>query len=89
MTSPQRTARPAILDAPDSTPLQAEQTRLLFRFSLVGYLATVSAFLTADPQEREEALRAVHELASGYGDRFPLPRLTYVFAFARLAEGLS
>jgi SAM-dependent methyltransferase len=51
---------------------------------LVGYLSTASAFLTAEPEEREESLRAVHELASRYGERFPLPRLTYVFAFDRL-----
>jgi SAM-dependent methyltransferase len=53
--------------------------------ALVGYLATASAFLTAEPDEREESLRAVHELASRYGERFPLPRLTYAFAFERLS----
>ena len=53
--------------------------------ALVGYLSTASAFLTAEPDEREESLRAVHELASRYGERFALPRLTYVFAFSRLA----
>ncbi len=52
---------------------------------LVAQLATTSAYLTAEPAEREESLRAVHELASRYGDRFPLPRLTYAFAFARLS----
>jgi SAM-dependent methyltransferase len=52
--------------------------------ALVGYLSTASAFLTAEPEEREASLRAVHELASRYGKRFPLPRLTYVFAFERL-----
>jgi SAM-dependent methyltransferase len=52
--------------------------------ALVGYLSTASAFLTAEPEEREESLRAVHELASRYGEQFPLPRLTYVFAFERL-----
>jgi hypothetical protein len=51
----------------------------------VGYLSTASAFLTADPDEREKSLHAVHELASRYGERFSLPRLTYVFAFARLS----
>ncbi|HJU35961.1 MAG TPA: class I SAM-dependent methyltransferase [Gaiellaceae bacterium] len=51
--------------------------------ALVSQLATTSAFLTAEPEEREEVLRSVQRLASGYGDRFPLPRLTYVFAFAR------
>jgi len=53
--------------------------------ALVGYLSTASAFLTSEPDEREESLRAVHELASRYGERFSLPRLTYVFAFARLS----
>jgi SAM-dependent methyltransferase len=53
--------------------------------ALVGYLSTASAFLTAEAQEREESLRAVHELASRYGERFQLPRLTYVFAFSRLS----
>ena len=52
---------------------------------LVAQLATTSAYLTAEPAEREESLRAVHELASRYGERFPLPRLTYAFAFARLS----
>jgi SAM-dependent methyltransferase len=52
---------------------------------LVAQLATTSAYLTAEPREREESLRAVHDLASRYGDRFPLPRLTYVFAFRRLS----
>jgi SAM-dependent methyltransferase len=53
--------------------------------ALVGYLSTASAFLTAEPDEREASLRAVRELASRYGERFPLPRLTYVFAFERLS----
>jgi SAM-dependent methyltransferase len=52
---------------------------------LVGYLATASGFLVVEPEQRERALREVHELASRYGDRFTLPRLTYVFAFSRLA----
>jgi SAM-dependent methyltransferase len=53
--------------------------------ALVGYLSTASAFLTAEEEERDESLRAVHELASRYGERFQLPRLTYVFAFARVS----
>ena len=53
--------------------------------ALVGYLSTASAFLTAEPEEREESLRAVQQIASRYGERFPLPRLTYVFAFERLS----
>lgn len=52
--------------------------------ALTGYLSTASNFLTAEPGEREDSLRAVHELASRYGERFTLPRLTYVFAFGRL-----
>jgi SAM-dependent methyltransferase len=52
---------------------------------LVGYLATASAFLVAEPDEREKSLSAVHELAARYGERFELPRLTYVFAFERLS----
>jgi SAM-dependent methyltransferase len=53
--------------------------------ALVGYLSTASALLTAEPKEREALLRGVHELASRYGERFTLPRLTYVFAFERLS----
>jgi SAM-dependent methyltransferase len=52
---------------------------------LVAQLATTSAYLTAERAEREESLRAVHELASRYGDQFQLPRLTYVFAFRRVS----
>jgi SAM-dependent methyltransferase len=54
---------------------------------LVGYLSTASAFLTAEPEERERVLSSVHELASRYGERFPLPRLTYAFAFERHGDG--
>jgi SAM-dependent methyltransferase len=53
--------------------------------ALVGYLSTASAYLVADADEREESLRAVHEIAARYGERFPLPRLTYVFGFERLS----
>jgi SAM-dependent methyltransferase len=53
--------------------------------ALVNYLSTASAFVVAEPGEREESLRAVHELAARYGERFPLPRRTYVFAFERLS----
>jgi SAM-dependent methyltransferase len=52
--------------------------------ALTGYLATASAFLVAESAEREKSLRAIHDLAARYGERFPLPRLTYVFAFRRL-----
>ena len=53
--------------------------------ALVEYLSTTSAFVVAEPAEQEESLRAVHELASRYGERFPLPRRTYVFAFERIS----
>ena len=53
--------------------------------ALVGYLSTASKYLTMEPDERERDLARVHEIASRYGERFPLPRLTYVFAFARLS----
>jgi len=53
--------------------------------ALVGYLSTVSGFLIRERAEQEEHLRAVRDLASRYGERFPLPRLTYVFAFARIS----
>lgn len=53
--------------------------------AVVGYLSTVSGFLVMEPAEQEAHLRAVREIASRYGERFSLPRLTYVFAFARLS----
>jgi SAM-dependent methyltransferase len=53
--------------------------------ALVGYESTVSGFLVREPAEQKEHLRAVHEIAARYGERFPLPRLTYVFAFERLS----
>jgi hypothetical protein len=52
--------------------------------AIAGYLSTASAFLVAEPDERERMLGDVHALASRYGERFPLPKLTYVFAFERL-----
>ncbi len=53
--------------------------------ALVGYLSTASAFLVADPAEQERLVGAVREITSRYGERFTLPRLTYVFAFERLS----
>jgi SAM-dependent methyltransferase len=53
--------------------------------ALSAYLATSSMFLTMEPSEREQRLAAVRAIASRYGERFSLPRLTYVFAFARLS----
>jgi SAM-dependent methyltransferase len=51
---------------------------------LVAMLATTSRFLTADPAEGAEWLREVRDRASKYGEQFPLPKLTYAFAFERL-----
>jgi SAM-dependent methyltransferase len=53
--------------------------------ALVNHLATASVFVVAESAQREESLRAVRELAARYGERFPLPRLTYVFAFERIS----
>jgi len=53
--------------------------------ALVAMLATTSRFLTADPAEGVEWLREVRERASEYGTQFPLPKLTYAFAFERLS----
>lgn len=53
--------------------------------ALVGYLSTVSRYLTAPPEEQEAYLRSVRDVASRYGERFSLPRLTYCFAFARVS----
>jgi SAM-dependent methyltransferase len=52
---------------------------------LVAMLATTSRFLTADPAEGAEWLREVRDRASKYGEQFPLPKLTYTFAFERLS----
>jgi len=53
--------------------------------ALVGYLSTASGFLVAEPEERERLLGEVRAVASRYGDAFPLPRRTFVFAFERLS----
>lgn len=53
--------------------------------ALVAMLATTSRFLTADPAEGADWLREVRERASQYGERFPLPKLTYAFAFERVS----
>ena len=66
--------RAVIESAPEATP-----------DGLVARLATTSAMVTAEPARRRELLDAVHRLAAGYGDRFPLPQLTYVFAFRRVS----
>jgi SAM-dependent methyltransferase len=53
--------------------------------SLVAYLATSSMFLTMEADERARRLAEVHAVSARYGERFSLPRLTYVFAFAGLS----
>lgn len=52
--------------------------------ALIGYLSTASSFLVADPAEREQTFAEVRTIASRYGERFPLPKLTYAFAYAAL-----
>lgn len=53
--------------------------------ALVAMLSTTSGFLTAAPAEGAQWLRDVHEGASHYGARFPLPKRTFAFAFARIS----
>jgi SAM-dependent methyltransferase len=53
--------------------------------ALVAMLATTSRFLTADPADGADWLREVRERAAKYGERFPLPKLTYAFAFERIS----
>lgn len=53
--------------------------------ALVGFMSTASMFLTMEVDERERALAEVRALASRHGKRFPLPQLTYVFAFERIS----
>jgi SAM-dependent methyltransferase len=53
--------------------------------ALVAMLATTSRFLTADPVEGADWLTEIRERASRYGEQFPLPKLTYAFAFARVS----
>ncbi len=52
--------------------------------AISAYLATSSLFLAMEPDERESRLAAVRAVASRYGERFALPRLTYVFTFSRI-----
>jgi SAM-dependent methyltransferase len=52
--------------------------------ALIGYLSTASNFLVADAEEREKTFADVRAIAARHGERFPLPRLTYVFAYAAL-----
>jgi SAM-dependent methyltransferase len=52
--------------------------------ALVGYLSTTSMFVTMDADERDLRLGEAQAIAARHGERFPLPRLTYVFVFERL-----
>ena len=52
--------------------------------ALVAHLSTTSGFVTMEAGERERRLAEVRDIASRYGERFSLPRVTYVFAFERL-----
>ena len=52
---------------------------------VTSHLATTSMFLTMDADERERRLAEVRGVASRYGDRFSMPRQTYVFAFERVS----
>jgi SAM-dependent methyltransferase len=52
--------------------------------ALVGYLSTTSMFVTMEADERDLRLGEAQAIAARHGERFPLPRLTYVFAFERL-----
>jgi hypothetical protein len=40
-------------------------------------------FLTLEEDERERRLAEVRAIASRYGDRFAVPRQTFVFVFER------
>jgi SAM-dependent methyltransferase len=53
--------------------------------AVTSHLATTSMFLTMGADEREHRLAEVREVASRYGDRFSVPRQTYVFAFERVS----
>jgi SAM-dependent methyltransferase len=53
--------------------------------ALAARLATTSRLLAADPRYRRRRLAEVRALASSYGERFPLPQLTYVLAYRRLS----
>jgi len=53
--------------------------------ALVAHLSTTSMFLTMAADERERRLADVRDLSSRYGERFEVPRQTFVFAFERLS----
>ena len=70
---------PRYFEAVDSTTIKTPLS--LTPETLTGWMGTTSQLLTADPQEREELLGRVREVARGFGERFELPRLTYVYAY--------
>ena len=53
--------------------------------AVVAHLSTTSMYLTMEADERERRLAEIHAIASRYGDRFEVPRQTFVFAFERLS----
>jgi SAM-dependent methyltransferase len=53
--------------------------------AVVAHLSTTSMYLTMDADEREQRLAEVHAVAARYGERFMVPRQTFVFAFERLS----
>jgi SAM-dependent methyltransferase len=53
--------------------------------AVVAHLSTTSIFLTMDADECDRRLAEVREIASRYGDRFNVPRHTFVFVFERLS----
>ena len=53
--------------------------------AVVAHLSTTSMYLTMEADERERRLAEVHAVASRYGERFRVPRQTYVFAFERVS----
>jgi SAM-dependent methyltransferase len=67
-------ARTVVDSAEDSSPE-----------AVVAHLSTTSMYLTMEADERERRLAEVHAVASRYGERFTVPRQTYVFAFERLS----
>jgi SAM-dependent methyltransferase len=67
-------ARTVVDSAEDSSPE-----------AVVAHLSTTSMFLTMDADERQRRLAEVHAVASRYGDRFKVPRQTYVFVFERIS----
>lgn len=53
--------------------------------AVVAHLSTTSMYLTMEADERERRLAEVYAVASRYGERFTVPRQTYVFAYERIS----